>query len=263
MVERPAAGTRSRPRSAITPTSASPSAGRQRGDGRRPSGNSSRGHGEQAEARRIQAEVLAATPRASPAGSRGRAERAASSRRTAYARSPSPTITPTESRGPADRVARDAGARPRAGSDECRTRASLNTKRQPAGSAQSERVSRRRLAGSQRQQDEVASAAPTQQPSTTSNAGSPCAHQSALPQPQRHVRRLQRLAHDRAQLGVERAEVDLVPQPRRERLERALGVVLAPVEAAVDAHPGCALGRGGTGPRRRASSRRRRGSSRR
>ena len=64
------------------------------------------------------------------------------------------------------------------------------------------------------------------------------------------------------QLGVQRPEVDLVAQARRERLERALGVVLAPEEAPVDRMPGCARGPGGTGPRRRASSRRRRGPSR-
>jgi hypothetical protein len=56
----------------------------------------------------------------------------------------------------------------------------------------------------------------------------------ALPEPQRDVRGLHGRAHDPAQLGVQRVERHLVAQARGERLERALRVVLAPVEAAVD-----------------------------
>ena len=43
-----------------------------------------------------------------------------------------------------------------------------------------------------------------------------------------------RLRHDGPQLAAERVEVDLVPQPRAEALQRPRGVVLAPEEAAVD-----------------------------
>ena len=48
------------------------------------------------------------------------------------------------------------------------------------------------------------------------------------------MRGLHRLGDDGAQLVAERVEVDLVAQLRAEALQRAGGVVLAPVEAAVD-----------------------------
>ena len=54
------------------------------------------------------------------------------------------------------------------------------------------------------------------------------------PQPDRHVHRLYRLAHDGLQVGAQRLELDLLAQAGAERLERALRVVLAPVEATID-----------------------------
>ena len=59
-------------------------------------------------------------------------------------------------------------------------------------------------------------------------------HDASLPQPERHVRRLHRVAHDVLQVGAQQVELDLLAQPRAERLQRALRVVAAPVEAPVD-----------------------------
>ena len=74
------------------------------------------------------------------------------------------------------------------------------------------------------------------------------------PQPERHVRRLHRLADDVLEVGAQRVELDLLAQPRPERLERALGVVAAAVEAPVDEPLHARAQRAGRARRRRASS---------
>ena len=56
----------------------------------------------------------------------------------------------------------------------------------------------------------------------------------AVTQPERHVRRLHRVGDHRLEVAAQAVEVDLLPQPRAERLERALRVVAAAVEAPVD-----------------------------
>jgi hypothetical protein len=53
-------------------------------------------------------------------------------------------------------------------------------------------------------------------------------------QPQRHLDRLHRLLDHGSQLGGEAIQVDLLAQAGRESLDRAGGVIVAPVEATVD-----------------------------
>ena len=126
---------------------ASPSAGRQRRDGRRPSGNNSN-----ATASRPKP---GGRPRfcshaaASPAGSDGRDEEGIVG--VLVREIAQPHHYAHEAEDPADRIARDP--RHHEGSDGAE-RERAEHEGQPAESAQPEGVSRRRLAGSQRQQDE-------------------------------------------------------------------------------------------------------------
>ena len=69
-------------------------------------------------------------------------------------------------------------------------------------------------------------------------------------------------ATTRLEVGAQPVELDLLAQPRAERIERPLRVVAAAVEAPVDEPLDRDAQRAGRAPRRRASSPRSRGSSR-
>ena len=89
---------------------------------------------------------------------------------------------------------------------------------------------------------------------TTMTDGEPRRADHRRPQPDRHVRGLHRVAHDRAQLVAQRVQRHLVAQPRAERLDRVRGVVRAAVEAAIDERLDARRARAGTTPRRPAST---------
>ncbi len=158
-------------------------------------------------------------------GGRRRAGRWARSRRPARtARSES---TGAGALCPSSASAVPAGASPPCGS--------------PCASSGRSSTSHRPLYGSHRHgivTESRREARPTRAPAASSRATTPC------------------------EVGAQPVELDLLAQPRAERLERALRVVAAPVEAPVDERAARASAAAGRAPRRRASRPRSRGSSR-
>ena len=182
---------------------------RQRGDGSRPSGNSS-----------------SATP-SSP--KRGGARSLQPGRDHVAARQPRVAMYERHV-GVLAAGRRRRGTRPKPRRRSTRSGSPARRARRPA---------RRRVANDQRGDHERSAAqaaerrsrrpaSPVHEPSTTTQPRrwparrATASQRSRLaPQPQRHVCGLHRLAHDAREVGAQRVEVDLLAQPRAERLERA------------------------------------------
>ena len=90
---------------------------------------------------------------------------------------------------------------------------------------------------------------PRQTPNTTPRA----AASSLAPQPQRHVRGLDRVLHDAAQVGAQRLEVELVAQPRRRTPRACARRRSGGGRSGGRPRPGCARAPAGRAPRPRAS----------
>ena len=237
----PGASAAPRTLSRFRPGAARPRSATGRRGRRRPSGNSSR---DKASSSRTPAARPSSRSHAasSPAGS-GSDE--PNEHLSAYwcRESASAQSDADQAEDPADRVARARA--PRRARRRSRTPARRPRTHRPPQPSAARPSAGRVLAGSDRA---AGRASPTRERQrrrpTRCQAGLPRASSSSRrPQPERDVRGLHRLRHDGAQLGARACRASTSSRSRvAEALERPRGVVLAPVEATVDA-PGSRTGR--------------------
>ena len=180
-----------------------------------------------------------------PRDPRQRPRPARAARRSSWSRARSPEPEPEREEEPADDV-----ARPQRGDD--------GAEHGPDALRQHEH---RPVDAREHADDTFATVATATTRATSAIRSGAHAH-GLPPQPERHVRRLHRLADDALRSARSRSSSTCSRSRAPNALERALRVVAAPVEAPVDERAARARAAAGTAPRRRASRRRSRGSSR-